>query len=83
MYEIWINQQNPSIHLVKKPETPLPNPSTTLDWVLLGTSRVTPEVAIKVEREGMAEVISVVPFDRNGMFGPGGVQSGTQSTDPI
>ena len=70
MFEIWVNELNPSIHLVKMSETPLPNSGGRIDWVLLGKSKVMPDVQRTVERDGLAEVMSVAPFDPNGTFGP-------------
>ena len=81
MYEVWVSQQNPSIHLVKRPETPLPSSGGRLEWSLLGLSRVEAEVARRVDSDGMAEVVSVVPFDPNGVFGPEEPPSGLQN-DP-
>ena len=82
MYEIWANQENPSLHLVLKEGTAFPDPTPMVNWTLMGVARVTAEIAAVVARDGQAEVTSVVPFDPQGVFGPGGEAVGAQSQTP-
>ena len=79
MFEVWVNEENPSLHLVKAPETPFPDPRPMLNWSLLGIVRVSEELAAAVARDGVAEVTSVVPFDPAGVFGPVGLPVGAQN----
>lgn len=80
MYEVWANQENPSLRLIKKPETPFPAPRASRDWSLLGISNVDPAIAEIVDREGFDEVESIAPFDPAGVFtaGPDTAGPGTQ-----
>lgn len=73
MYEIWANQENPSLRLVKKPGAPMPATRSLRDWSLLGTSRVNDAIAETVEREGFDEVFSAAIFDPAGIFDAGPV----------
>lgn len=84
MFEVWVNQENPSVHLVKKAGQPFPDGAgrPMMNWSLLGTVRVSPEIARQVERDGVAEVTSVTPFDPDGVFGPGEEPSGAQNNVP-
>lgn len=79
MYEVWVNEENPSLHLVKPPGTPFPDPTPMVNWSLLGTVRVTEAIAAAVARDGLAEVTSQVPFDPAGVFGPAGLPVGAQN----
>jgi hypothetical protein len=75
MYEIWANQENPSMRLIKPQGTPFPAPRSRRDWSLLGVARVSDAIAGTVEREGFDEVTSASPFDPATVFeaAPGAV----------
>ena len=82
MYEIWANQENPSLRLIKKPDTPFPAPRSLRDWSLLGTAQVDPAIAVIVDREGFDEVESIAPFDPAGVFTAGPETAGPGSQRP-
>ncbi len=82
MYEVWVNELNPALHLVKKPGTPLPVANAMVPWSLLGSAAVTPDVAEIVELQGVAEVVAVVPFNPKAVFGPSGTLAGAQHDIP-
>jgi hypothetical protein len=82
MYDIWVNQENPSRHLVLREGTQPSQPRKNHTWSLLGRSRVDDSIAAAVERDGRAEVLCVGPFDPHGVFRPGGEPNGSQVQIP-
>ena len=63
MFEVWANEEEPPLHLVMRPGSPMPQDLAERDWSLLGLCKISPDIADEVEHRGYALVEFTTPFD--------------------